>query len=231
MCIGLHVQCPNVILVRFEWNLNFLDIFSKNWTWEWSSMMNRQGSVKEEAVFWNGLTIVTRNWIDPPKFKQTTTLQVRFQLGSSTLRPKIRLIQLPPYEKVNFTPGERFRPLYPGKETPYSWYRRVGGPQGRSGRVRKISPPPGFDPRTVQLVASRCPGLNVRHTGYFYLQSKKNAKLSPVFWRQLHKNTCPHTCKQRVLGDRLWGKERTSTQHPLPRGNLLHFLLHEGNVS
>jgi hypothetical protein len=34
-------------------------------------------------------------------------------------------------------------------------YRRLGGPQGRSGRVRKISPPPGFDPRTVQPVASR----------------------------------------------------------------------------
>jgi hypothetical protein len=31
----------------------------------------------------------------------------------------------------------------------------LDGPQGRSGRVRKISPPPGFDPRTVQLVASR----------------------------------------------------------------------------
>jgi hypothetical protein len=29
------------------------------------------------------------------------------------------------------------------------------GPQGRSGQVRKISPPPGFDPRTVQPVASR----------------------------------------------------------------------------
>ena len=28
--------------------------------------------------------------------------------------------------------------------------------QARSGRVRKISPPPGFDPRNVQLVASRC---------------------------------------------------------------------------
>jgi hypothetical protein len=26
-------------------------------------------------------------------------------------------------------------------------------PQGRSGRVRKISPPPGFDLRTVQRVA------------------------------------------------------------------------------
>ena len=39
--------------------------------------------------------------------------------------------------------------------TRYPLYRRLGGPQGRSGRVRKISPPPGFDPRTVQPVASR----------------------------------------------------------------------------
>jgi hypothetical protein len=31
----------------------------------------------------------------------------------------------------------------------------LDGPQGRSGRVRKISPPPGFDPRTTQPVASR----------------------------------------------------------------------------
>ena len=31
----------------------------------------------------------------------------------------------------------------------------VGGPQGRSGPVRKILTPPGFDPRTVQPVASR----------------------------------------------------------------------------
>jgi len=37
----------------------------------------------------------------------------------------------------------------PGK-TRYSLYRRQGGPQGRSGQVRKISPPPGFDSRTVQ---------------------------------------------------------------------------------
>jgi hypothetical protein len=35
-------------------------------------------------------------------------------------------------------------------------YRRLGGPQSPSGRVRKISPPPGFDPRTVQLVRSHC---------------------------------------------------------------------------
>jgi hypothetical protein len=44
--------------------------------------------------------------------------------------------------------------LPPGK-IPVPIYRRLGGLQGRSGRVRKISPPPGFDPRTVQPVASR----------------------------------------------------------------------------
>ena len=36
----------------------------------------------------------------------------------------------------------------------YPLYRRLGGPQGRSGQVRKISPPLGFDLRTVQPVAS-----------------------------------------------------------------------------
>ena len=48
-------------------------------------------------------------------------------------------------------PG-RFLP--PGK-TRYQLYRRLGGPQGWSGRVQKILPPPGFDPRTAQPVASR----------------------------------------------------------------------------
>jgi hypothetical protein len=44
--------------------------------------------------------------------------------------------------------------LLPGM-TQYPLYRRLGRPQGRSGRVRKISPPPEFDPRTFQPVASR----------------------------------------------------------------------------
>jgi len=37
----------------------------------------------------------------------------------------------------------------PGK-TRYPSYKRLGGPQRPSGRVRKISPPPRFDPRIVQ---------------------------------------------------------------------------------
>ena len=32
---------------------------------------------------------------------------------------------------------------------------RLCGPQSRSVRLRKIPPPPGFDPQTVQIVASR----------------------------------------------------------------------------
>jgi len=44
--------------------------------------------------------------------------------------------------------------LPPGK-TRYPLYRGLGRPQGRSGQMQKISPLPGFDPRTVQPVASR----------------------------------------------------------------------------
>jgi len=52
--------------------------------------------------------------------------------------------------------GQRHAPagLPPGK-TRYPLYRRLGGPQCRSERVRKISPPTGFDPRTVHPVANR----------------------------------------------------------------------------
>jgi hypothetical protein len=41
--------------------------------------------------------------------------------------------------------------LPPGKSR-YLLYRKLGGPQRRSGQVRKISHPPGFDPRTVRGV-------------------------------------------------------------------------------
>jgi hypothetical protein len=44
--------------------------------------------------------------------------------------------------------------LPPGM-TRYPMYERRGGPYGWSGGVRKISSLPGFDPRTVQPVASR----------------------------------------------------------------------------
>ena len=52
--------------------------------------------------------------------------------------------------------GQRHAPaVLPMGKTRYPLYRRLGGPQGRSRRVRKISLSPRFDPRTVQPVASR----------------------------------------------------------------------------
>ena len=44
--------------------------------------------------------------------------------------------------------------LPPGKENLYPLCRSLCGPQSRSGRVRKISPPSGYDPRTVQTVTN-----------------------------------------------------------------------------
>ena len=52
--------------------------------------------------------------------------------------------------------GQRHAPaVWPPGKTRYLLYRRYGGPQGSSGRVQKISPPTGFDPRAVQPVESR----------------------------------------------------------------------------
>jgi hypothetical protein len=48
------------------------------------------------------------------------------------------------------------RPLYPSCTQPLvPLYKRLGGPRGRSEWVRKMSPPPGFEPRTVHPVTSR----------------------------------------------------------------------------
>ena len=56
--------------------------------------------------------------------------------------------------------------------TQYPFYRRLGGPQGRSGWVRKILLPPGFDPWTVQPVASR------------YTDYAVPAQISGGYWRE-----------------------------------------------
>jgi hypothetical protein len=72
------------------------------------------------------------------------------QRGSSTL---------PSTTALDVVGGQHHAPaaLPPGK-TRYPLNSRLAGPQGRSGQMRKISPPPGFDTRTVQPVASRYTG-------------------------------------------------------------------------
>jgi hypothetical protein len=65
---------------------------------------------------------------------------------------------------VNATP----RPLYPRKrpDTHCIW------PQGRSRQVRQISPPPGFDPRADQPVASRYTDYAIRPTSVTWTAQK-----------------------------------------------------------
>ena len=54
------------------------------------------------------------------------------------------------------------RPLFtPGKD-PVTIVLEAVWASGRSGQVRKILPPPGFDPRTVQPVASRYTDYDTR---------------------------------------------------------------------
>jgi len=64
-------------------------------------------------------------------------------------------------------------PLPPGK-TRYQLYRRLGRPQGLSGQVRIISPPPGFDPpdrpaRSGLLYRLSYPGPHVCMYIYIYI--------------------------------------------------------------
>ena len=54
--------------------------------------------------------------------------------------------------------GGKWSTLHPEKKSRQSLYRRMGGPQGRSGRVRQKEnnvPSVGFELRTVQSVANR----------------------------------------------------------------------------
>jgi hypothetical protein len=64
--------------------------------------------------------------------------------------------------------GAASRPgrFLPTGKTRYPLYRRLGGPESRSGQVWKISPPPGFDTRTVQPVASRYTDYATRPTSH-----------------------------------------------------------------
>ena len=66
--------------------------------------------------------------------------------------------------------GSASRPArsLPSGKTRYPFYGRLGGPQGRSRQVQKISLPPGFDPRTLQPVASRYTDWATRPTNIMY---------------------------------------------------------------
>jgi hypothetical protein len=105
--------------------------------------------------------------------------------------------------------------LPPGKIR-YPLYRRLGGSQGRSGPVRKISPPTGFDPRTVHPVASRCTDCAIQAAMcvIFIVFSSVRIKI-----QRLHLRTCdfipPIYCYER--GPTIFQNTRNYLKIPIAR--------------
>ena len=81
----------------------------------------------------------------------------------------------------------------PGNE-PVPILQEAGGPQGRSGRVRKISPQPGFDPRTVLPVASRYTHLQSSSSSYVmqlgHLSTRSGLMYPEVSSKVYHDSFC-----------------------------------------
>ena len=86
---------------------------------------------------------------------------------------------------VNSTP----RPPYPREINPVPTIRRLGGPHGRSWRVRKISLPPEFHPRTFQTVASRYTDCANPVTTWnlisLFLGTSENSAILCVFYNKI----------------------------------------------
>ena len=106
-------------------------------------------------------------WLLKVKKVKCTLVQALRPCTGRTAHRGSRGIALPFHEHgtrrgwgVSITP----RPLFTRGKTRYPLYRRLGGPQGLCEQVRKISPPPGLDPRTVQPVASRYTDYATRPT-------------------------------------------------------------------
>ena len=56
----------------------------------------------------------------------------------------------------------------------YPLYRRLSEPQGRSGKMRKVSLPPVFDPGTVKSVASLYTDWAILSHRYWVIQEVNN---------------------------------------------------------
>jgi len=69
------------------------------------------------------------------------------------IRNIVLLLLTTKLEVFEVSASRHSRSLTPLK-TRYSIFRGLGGPQGRSGQVRIISPTPSYHAWTVQLVAS-----------------------------------------------------------------------------
>ena len=138
-------------------NCRYISAFEESCThscqicWCWAILFGKMQHVRTACCT---IPFITHLFSGKEKIKCTLVQALRLCTGRTAHRGS-RGIALPCHDYgtrrgwgVSIMPRPLFTPQYP-------LYRRLGGPQGRSGEVGKISPPPGFDPRTVQPVASR----------------------------------------------------------------------------
>ena len=100
------------------------------------------------------------------KLKVTLVQALRLCTGR-TAHTGSRGIALPFHDhgiRRGWTVSVTHRSLFTPGKTRYPLYKRLLGPKGRFGQVRKILHPPGFDPRTVQPVASSYTDYDTRPT-------------------------------------------------------------------
>jgi hypothetical protein len=145
----------------------------------WGITQKKTYNIQNTAKVWNqeydvtyfniifcislGLCTV-RKWV---KIKVKCTLVQALRLCTDrTANRGSRGITLPFHDDTRRGEGSASSPgrFLPREKIRFPLYRRLSGPQGPSGQVRKISPPPGFDPRTVQHVASRYTDYATRPT-------------------------------------------------------------------
>jgi len=121
-------------------------------------LLGKKDFRKSSAVCVNCSTKLRPTLVCKVKVKCTLVQALRLCTGR-TAHGGSREITLPFLWPTALEEGEksasRPSPFLPQEKSRYPLYRRLGGPQGRSGQMRKISLPPGFDSRTVQPLASR----------------------------------------------------------------------------
>ena len=118
-------------------------------------------------LLYNMCTYILLYFLIPSYQVKCTLVQALRLCTGRTARRGSRNIALP-FLDHSIRRGEgsasRLGRSLPLGKTRYPLYSRLVGPQGRSGQVRKISPSPWFDPRTVQPVVNRYTDYATRPT-------------------------------------------------------------------
>jgi hypothetical protein len=103
--------------------------------------------------------------------------------------------------------------LPPGK-TRYPLYRRLGGPQCRSGRVRKISPPPGFDSSTAVQCTFTHKQYTEQHSSTVHIYTQSVYRTTQQYSSHLHTNSAKNnTVVQYTFTHKQYTEQHNTTVH------------------